>query len=186
VTEIDDLAAALALAVRRGDDPATVTGTDRMERYREAAALIREVNAHPRPDSDPELLLSDDEMWAIDRLFRRADALAALYEAEVRRSTTPDLEDLSEAAAAIVAGVWSERAELDAAIGAAATGWRVERMPPVDRCLLRIALWELRRRPDTPTAVVIAEAVRLAKAYSTERSSGFVNGVLSRLARAER
>jgi N utilization substance protein B len=79
-------------------------------------------------------------------------------------------------------GVWAERESLDEAIGDAATGWRVERMPPVDRNILRLALWELRNRPGTPMPVVISEAVRLAKTYSTERSGGFVNGVLSRLA----
>jgi N utilization substance protein B len=55
-------------------------------------------------------------------------------------------------------------------------------MPPVDRNVLRIALWELRHRPATPVPVVISEAVRMAKLYSTERSGGFVNGVLSKLA----
>ena len=83
-------------------------------------------------------------------------------------------------------GVWEERAALDAAIGAAATEWRVERMAAVDRTVLRLALWELRHRPDLPAAVVISEAVRLAKAYSTERSGAFVNGVLSRLERETR
>jgi N utilization substance protein B len=78
-------------------------------------------------------------------------------------------------------GVWAEREALDAAIGAASTGWRVERMAPVDRSVLRLALWELWRRPELPAAVVISEAVRLAKAYSTERSGAFVNGVLGRL-----
>ena len=81
----------------------------------------------------------------------------------------------------MAAGVWAERDALDIALGATATGWRVERMPPVDRNILRLALWELRHRPATPVAVVIAEAVRLAKTYSTARSGGFVNGVLARL-----
>jgi N utilization substance protein B len=55
-------------------------------------------------------------------------------------------------------------------------------MPPIDRNILRIALWELEHRPETPVAVIISEAVRLAKVYSTERSGGFVNGVLAKLA----
>ena len=84
--------------------------------------------------------------------------------------------------AEMVAGVWAERQSLDSAIGETATGWRVERMPPVDRNVLRIALWELRYRRGTPVPVVISEAVRLAKTYSTARSGGFVNGVLARLA----
>lgn len=114
----------------------------------------------------------------------RDQALQALYEAEQRRMA-PVTEDLVARAKRLVDGVWEERAELDAAIGAASTGWRVERMPAVDRNVLRLGLWELRHRPDTPVAVVISEAVRLAKTYSTARSGRFVNGVLSRLA-AER
>lgn len=115
----------------------------------------------------------------------REAALTVLYEADQRRSD-PDAAVLIEPARALVEGVWEERAALDDAIGAASRRWRVERMPPVDRNLLRIALWELRHRDDTPTAVVIAEAVKLAKRFSTERSGGFVNGVLARLASEER
>lgn len=111
----------------------------------------------------------------------RDDALQALYAGDQRRDT-PDVTGLSRRAGEMVAGVWSERDALDATIGEAATGWRVERMPPVDRNILRIALWELRHRPGTPIPVVISEAVRLAKTYSTARSGGFVNGVLARLA----
>lgn len=111
----------------------------------------------------------------------RDQALQALYEADQRR-TEPDVGDLVTRAAEMARGVWSEREDLDTAIGGAATGWRVERMPPVDRNVLRIALWELRHRPATPIPVIISEAVRLAKTYSTARSGGFVNGVLARLA----
>ena len=110
----------------------------------------------------------------------RDQALVALYEAD-QRKLDPDTTDLARRAAEMAAGAWAERESLDGAIGATATGWRVERMPPVDRNVLRLALWELRHRPGTPVAVVIAEAVRLAKTYSTARSGGFVNGVLARL-----
>ena len=115
----------------------------------------------------------------------REDALRTLYEADQRRAD-PDCGELAGRAADMVTGVWQERAELDSAIGAVSTGWRVERMPPVDRNVLRIALWELRHRPATPVGVVISEAVRLAKTYSTGRSGGFVNGVLARLATERR
>ena len=111
----------------------------------------------------------------------RDEALLTLYEADQRRQD-PAAAELSRRAAEMVDGVWAERESLDSAIGATATGWRVERMPPVDRNVLRIALWELRNRPGTPIPVVISEAVRLAKTYSTARSGGFVNGVLARLA----
>jgi N utilization substance protein B len=115
----------------------------------------------------------------------REAALHALYEADQRREAVPTLGGLSKRSAAIVSGVWGSRESLDVAIGEASTGWRVERMPPVDRNVLRIALWELRSRPEVPLPVVIAEAVRLVKTYSTARSGAFVNGVLSKLA-AER
>ncbi|OFW63522.1 MAG: transcription antitermination factor NusB [Actinobacteria bacterium RBG_16_67_15] len=110
----------------------------------------------------------------------RDQALVALYEADQRRQD-PDVAAVTRRAADMATGVWAERDALDIALGATATGWRVERMPPVDRNILRLALWELRHRPATPVAVVIAEAVRLAKTYSTARSGGFVNGVLARL-----
>jgi transcription antitermination protein NusB len=112
----------------------------------------------------------------------REAALHALYEADQRREGLPTLDGLSKRSEAIVSGVWASREALDVAIGDASTGWRVERMPPIDRNVLRIALWELRSRPDVPVPVVIAEAVRLVKAYSTARSGAFVNGVLSKLA----
>jgi transcription antitermination protein NusB len=111
----------------------------------------------------------------------REAALRTLYEADQRRAA-PDIEDLGEWAESLVLGVWADRQDLDSTIGAVSSGWRVERMPPIDRNILRIALWELLHRPATPVAVVISEAVRLAKLYSTERSGGFVNGVLARLA----
>jgi N utilization substance protein B len=111
----------------------------------------------------------------------REAALRALYEADQRRSP-PDAADLEARAIQLVSGVWDERHDLDTAIGAVSSGWRVERMPPIDRNILRIALWELEHRPETPVAVIISEAVRLAKVYSTERSGGFVNGVLAKLA----
>ncbi|MCB2224695.1 MAG: transcription antitermination factor NusB [Actinobacteria bacterium] len=125
---------------------------------------------------------------ALDRLhrvFRRDDALEALYAAD-QAGRGPDTTGLSDQAADLVEGVWGALSALDEAIGAAAEGWRVGRMAPVDRNVLRLGLWELRNRPAVPVAVVVSEAVRLAKAYSTEHSGRFVNGVLAGLAAAER
>ena len=115
----------------------------------------------------------------------REQALGAIYAAD-QRDGELDLSGLSTRAAALAEGVWAERDDLDAALDAASTRWRVERMPAVDRNVLRLALFELRHRPDTPVAVVISEAVELAKQFSTEKSGAFVNGVLSRLAKEER
>ena len=112
----------------------------------------------------------------------REAALLALYAADQRRLDVPPMDGLGQRARGFVGGVWADRSTLDDEIGAVSSGWRIERMPPVDRNVLRLGLWELINRPDVPVPVVIAEAVRLAKTYSTVRSGAFVNGVLSRLA----
>lgn len=114
-------------------------------------------------------------------LDHRAQALTALYEAEAQESELAT-DDLSAKAARIARGVWNLRDELDDAIDSASTGWRVERMPAVDLNVLRIAVWEL-NNTETPSAVIISEAVKLVKEYSTERSGAFVNGVLGALDR---
>jgi N utilization substance protein B len=82
----------------------------------------------------------------------------------------------------LVQGVAEQLAVLDARIAAASKNWRLERMSRVDRNLLRLGTFELLSRPDVPRAVILDEAVELAKAYGTEESSSFVNGVLARIA----
>lgn len=81
-----------------------------------------------------------------------------------------------------VRGVAAEIAELDAIVTKASEHWRLERMTRVDRNVLRLGTWELKNRPDVPRAVILDEAVELAKAYGSEDSSAFVNGVLDRIA----
>ncbi len=83
---------------------------------------------------------------------------------------------------AIVRGVEAELEKIDKRISSASQNWRIERMSRVDRNLLRLGTWELMSKPDVPRAVVIDEAVELAKSYGTDESSGFVNGVLDRIA----
>lgn len=109
----------------------------------------------------------------------RDQALSALYTADMT-GAPPRTDGLSSRAQRYVDGTWGDRVALDAAIAAAATGWRLERMPAVDRNIIRLALYEL-RTGQTPVGVVVSEAVNLAKKYSTERSGAFVNGVLSKL-----
>ena len=82
----------------------------------------------------------------------------------------------------IVKGVDRQRAEIDGFIVKFARDWSIDRMPAVDRNLLRMAIYELMDRPDIPTAAVLSEAVELAKQYSTEDSGRFVNGVLASVA----
>lgn len=82
----------------------------------------------------------------------------------------------------IVGGLETRLADVDKLITAASNNWRLERMSRVDRNLLRMSTWELLAKKDVPRAVVIDEAVELAKSYGTEDSSAFVNGVLDRIA----
>ncbi|MCP4304455.1 MAG: transcription antitermination factor NusB [bacterium] len=115
----------------------------------------------------------------MSRASARDQALGALYAADMTGSE-PITTGLSGRAKRFVEGTWADRQLIDSAIAAAATGWRIERMPAVDRNIIRLALHEL-RLGDTPVGVVISEAVNMAKRFSTERSGAFVNGVLSRL-----
>jgi N utilization substance protein B len=81
-----------------------------------------------------------------------------------------------------VRGVMSERDELDRIIRDASENWRLERMTRVDRNVLRLGTWELCHRADIPRAVILDEAVELAKRYGSEESGAFVNGVLNQIA----
>ena len=86
-----------------------------------------------------------------------------------------------EYAVELVEGVTEHRSRLDELLSAASTEWSVDRMPPVDRNLLRIAIYELLWCDGVPDAVAISEAVELAKDLSTDESPRFVNGLLGRL-----
>lgn len=117
----------------------------------------------------------------------RERALSLLYEADAKRVAPSvvldELELEPEAFAAdLVVGVGDHLEELDALIRRYSKGWKLERMPVVDRTLLRMAIYELGHRPDVPTGAIISEAVELAKRYSTDDSGKFVNGMLSRIA----
>lgn len=112
-------------------------------------------------------------------------ALEALYEADQRRVDALPA-DLPPKAARLVQGVLAHLEELDRDIETASEHWRLGRMPVIDRAILRLGLYELRYEPDTPVAVVVSEAVRLAKTFSTEKSGAFVNGVLAALSEKER
>jgi N utilization substance protein B len=83
----------------------------------------------------------------------------------------------------IVRGVCAGKADIDKAIGAASENWRIDRMTRLDRNLLRLSTWELMKRRDVPSPVILDEAVELAKSFGTAESSAFVNGVLAKVAR---
>lgn len=83
---------------------------------------------------------------------------------------------------ALARAVTEDRTAIDERIVRASTHWRIERMTRVDRNVLRIGTWELLHEEETPRAVILDEAVELAKKFGTEESGAFVNGVLARIA----
>lgn len=108
-----------------------------------------------------------------------SDALDSLPDPMI---TENDVELLgSDFARSLVAGVTSNSSELDAKIAAVAENWTIERMSPVDRAILRMALFEITALDDIPVGASIDDAVELAKCYSTTDSGRFVNGLLGRL-----
>ena len=121
----------------------------------------------------------------------RKRALDVLFEAELRGQ--PVLEVLAERAADetpplpgyaadLVRGVHAHQERIDELLAEYAQGWSLDRMPAVDRNLLRIGAYELLWADDIPDAVAISEAVQLARDLSTDASPAFINGVLARLA----
>ena len=121
------------------------------------------------------------------RRSARERALGLLYEAEQKSETPaetiaalPVVPD--EYAVEVVLGVGAHVDELDALIRRYSKHWDLERMPALDRAVLRMATYELAYRPDVPRNVVLNEAVELAKTFSTDESGRFVNGMLSALA----
>jgi N utilization substance protein B len=123
---------------------------------------------------------------ALDMLFQadvRGESLDSIVEAEAKRAAgEPDRMASWLYAREIVDGVADHRDEIDELIAGYAQGWTLERMPNVDRALLRLTAWEILHNPEVPTAVAIDEAVELAKEYSTDDSARFVNGVLGKIA----
>ena len=125
----------------------------------------------------------------------REQALQVLYSIVVghREAAEALTEVIGEAAPAehrtfvkdLVLGSLEYTHEADAAFAPLMEGWTVERLPTIDRLLLEMGTFELRCRPETPVAVVINEAVELAKKFSTQDSGRFVNGVLSAVANAK-
>jgi transcription antitermination protein NusB len=117
---------------------------------------------------------------ALDVLYesdlRGADVVATLA-ARLAEADPP----ISAYAVELVEGVTAHRKRIDELLTTYAEGWTLERMPPVDRNVLRIGIYELLWRADVPDGVVLDEAVELAKRLSTDSSPGFVNGLLARL-----
>ena len=135
---------------------------------------------------DPESFRASDE-----RTDAREQAIILLYESEQRSISPLELLADREIASAdltseLLTGIEASREAIDAEIVTYAKGWALDRMPALDRAILRLAIYELTSRPDVPVAVVIDEAVELAKRFSTDDSGRFVNGVLAAVAKVAR
>ena len=117
----------------------------------------------------------------------RERALSLLYEAEAKEQAPLDvLADLpiepDPFVVDLVSGVANNQERIDGLITRFAIDWAVDRMPAIDRNVLRIAVYELLEHDEIPKGAVLSEAVELAKEYSTDESGRFVNGVLASVA----
>ena len=119
------------------------------------------------------------------RTDQRRAAIFALYQADLTGRPLDDLlpREATAFSRELVAGVDGEREQLDALIERHATGWTLDRIAPLERAIMRIAVFEMQHRPEIPAAVSIDEAVNATKRYCGADAPGFVNGVLSAIAR---
>ncbi len=121
----------------------------------------------------------------------RERALTLLYEADTKNVSGHTViaglvEPPDTISLLIVRGVADNQEVIDGLISEHADGWTMNRMPCLDRNILRMATFELLHRLDIPQAVILDEAVQLAKTFSTDDSSRYVNGVLSAIAKSSR
>jgi N utilization substance protein B len=116
----------------------------------------------------------------VRRTEQRRAAVFALYQADVTGRPALDLlaPNVTAFTRELVKGVLAEREELDEIISRHASGWSLERIAPLERSILRVALHEMRSRPDVPAEVAIDEAVEAAKELCSADTPAFVNGVL--------
>jgi N utilization substance protein B len=126
----------------------------------------------------------------------RKRAVDAVFAADLRKISPLDLlNDVADLAAdrqnqeaifgyarEIVQGVIDQHEQIDDLLETYSQGWALDRMPNLDRAILRVAVWEILHNADVPNAVAVNEAVELAKELSTDDSGAFVNGLLSKIA----
>jgi N utilization substance protein B len=125
------------------------------------------------------------------RRHAREAALKTLYLFEVGQVTAQQAigsyfrehdpkasDEIKAFASELVYGTSNERFDLDKALEPHLTGWRLDRLSVLDRMILRMGLWELKHHPDTAPAIVISEAMELARTFTSEDAVKFINGVL--------
>ena len=129
------------------------------------------------------------------RTKARKRAVDAVFASDIRKVspetllvTTADLaadrqnqDEIFSYAKQLVAGVVEHYAEIDDLLETYSNDWSIDRMPVLDRAILRVAMWEILYNPEVPNGVAINEAVEMAKEYSTDDSGAFVNGLLSKI-----
>ena len=146
----------------------------------------------PQPGSSRSGSSRPESRHSGARRKARKRAIDILYEADIRsvdavtllsdRVGSPDMPPVNDYTVTLVEGVTAHRPRIDDILSEHSEGWALQRMPAVDRAVLRLGLYELLWATDVPQAVVIDEAVELAKSLSTDDSPRFVNGVLGRIA----
>jgi N utilization substance protein B len=123
-------------------------------------------------------ILFEADLRGVDPRVILADTLARIR-AQGPDGTIPQIQDYART---LIEGVLEHVDRIDDAIDQHSDGWALDRMPTVDRNVLRIGAYELLYQPDVPDAVVLDEAVSLVRLMSTDDSPQFVNGLLARLA----
>ena len=122
---------------------------------------------------------------AVDLLFEaEARGISPAEAVEVRSAlaeSNPDIAAVHSYTAAVARGVAEHSAHVDELITSHLQAWTLDRLPSVDRAILRVAVWELLYADDVPEPVAVSEAVQLAKELSTDESPGFINGVLGQV-----
>ena len=112
------------------------------------------------------------------RSDQRRDAVFALYQRDVTGKAPNQDERVKAFTRELIEGVDANRDELDEQISRHARGWTLDRISPLDRNIMRVALFEVAHQDDVPTEVALDEAIEIAKQYSGADAPGFINGVL--------
>jgi N utilization substance protein B len=120
-----------------------------------------------------------DAVFAAD--IRKISPLLLLDDVAVLTSDRQNQEEIFSYARTIVQGIVDHHDEIDDLLETYSQGWSLDRMPHLDRAILRVAVWEILFNPEVPEGVAVNEAVELAKELSTDDSGAFVNGLLSRI-----
>ena len=123
---------------------------------------------------------------AVDAVFaadlRKISPISLLNEVADLAADRQNQDVIFGYAREIVQGVIDEHEQIDDLLETYSQGWALDRMPNLDRAILRVAVWEILHNPEVPNPVAVNEAVELANEFSTDDSGAFINGLLSRIA----